>query len=43
MNVKGFRSSVRWRYIKDIIWNKGVRMVCLQEEKILKFTLNKCY
>jgi len=31
MNVRGFGSPVKWRYIKDLIRTKGIKMLCLQE------------
>ena len=42
INVRGFGSPVKWRYIKDIIRKEGIRMVCLQEGKIVNVSLNNC-
>ena len=42
INVRGFGSPVKWRYIKDIIRKEGVRMVCLQEVRMVNFSFNKC-
>jgi len=40
INVRGFGSPMKWKYIKDIIRKEGVRMVCLQELKMVNVSLN---
>jgi len=42
INARGFGSPVKWRYIKDIIRKEGIRMVCLQEVRMVNFNFNKC-
>lgn len=42
MNVRGLRSPMKWRYIKDLIRKEGIKMVCLHEVKIMTFSMKKC-
>jgi len=38
LNVREFGSPVKWRYIKDLIRKKDVRMLCLQEVRLSSFS-----
>ena len=40
LNVRGFGSPVKWRYIKELIRKEDVRMLCLQEVRMANFSLN---
>jgi len=42
LNVRGFGSPVKWRYIKETIRKEGVRMLCLQEVRMANFSFNNC-
>jgi len=42
MNVRGFGSPVKWRYIKDLIRTEGIKMFCLEEVKLKSFSKKKC-
>jgi len=42
LNVRGFGSPVKWRYIKETIRKECVRMLCLQEVRMANFSFNNC-
>ncbi|XP_068497930.1 uncharacterized protein [Phaseolus vulgaris] len=42
LNVRGFGSPVKWRYIKELIRKEDVKMLCLQEVRLSNFSLNNC-
>jgi len=42
LNVRGFGSPVKWRYVKEIIRKEGIKMLCLQEVRMNNFNLDLC-